>query len=118
MAGKRILYVCFNPVLLVSRERALLSEGYDVRTVLGQDGLMAAKEVGDFDLVLIGDEGSLRERSNSIRQLKQEVFPPPIIALCHGVEHIPDADYQVSTGDAKPWFAAVGDCLRHCQRTA
>ncbi|MGC2108400.1 MAG: hypothetical protein WA655_02720 [Candidatus Korobacteraceae bacterium] len=115
MTGKRILYVCFDPALVLSRERALLSKGYDVSTVLGHDGLMAARELGDFDLILIGDEGSLPERSDSIRQLKEQFFPHPIIALCHGVEHIPDADYQISTGDPKPWSDAVEDCLRECQ---
>lgn len=115
MTGKRILYVCFDPALVLSRERALLSKGYHVSTVLGHDGLMAARELGDFDLILIGDEGSLPERSDSIRQLKEQFFPHPIIALCHGVEHIPDADYQISTGDPKPWSDAVEDCLRECQ---
>ena len=115
MTGKRILYVCFDPALVLPRERALLSKGYDVATVLGQDGLMAAQDVGDYDLILIGDEGSLRERCNSIRLLKEQFFPHPIIALCHGVEHLPDADYQISTGDPKPWFDAVGECLRQYQ---
>jgi hypothetical protein len=112
MAGERILYVCFDPALLMDRERELVSQGYTVYTVLGQDGMLAVRNLHDFDFILIGDEGSLPERQGSIRRLHDNSSPPPIIALCRDVEHIAGADYEVPTYEPKAWFEAVADCIR------
>ena len=50
MAGGLILYVCYDPAVLLICERLLMGEGYDVVTVLGTDGLMALSQVEHFDL--------------------------------------------------------------------
>lgn len=114
MSSKRILHVCFDPAQLLSRERLLMEQGYEVYTVLGQDGLMAVRRLSDFDLVLIGNEGSLRDRHNAVRRLKEQLFPAPIVALCGEVEDLPEADYQVSTVGPSTWYDAVADCMRRC----
>jgi hypothetical protein len=44
MAGGLILYVCYDPAMLLPRERILVSEGYQVFIVLGTDGLMALSQ--------------------------------------------------------------------------
>lgn len=118
MAGERVLYVCYDPALLVSRERLLMSEGYQVVTVLGVDGLMALSQVDEFDFVLIGDEGPLAERQSALLWLKEEYPRTPVIALCHGVEHLPGSDYQVSSGDSEAWLNAVDDHIKHYRTSA
>lgn len=118
MAGERILYVCFDPALLILRERLLMAEGYEVDTVLGQDGVMAVKQIRDVDFVLVGDEGSLLERQRSVYRLKEEFFSPPIIALRRPSERLSDVDYQITTKDPKGWCEALADCIRRCRRLA
>ena len=95
-----------------------MSMGYEVTTVLGQDGLLAVRQIEDFDFVLIGDEGTLHEREAAARWLKEELCPLPIIALCRGLESVRAADYQVSTAEPKNWFDAVADCIRRCRDLA
>lgn len=118
MAGERILHVCYHPALLLSRERLLMSRGYQVFTVLGADGLMALSQVDDFDFVLVGDEGPLAERQSALVWLKEEYPRTPVIALCHGVEYLPGSDYQVSTVDAEDWINGVADCVKRCRTSA
>ena len=119
MAGERILYVCFDPALLLLRERVLIALGFDVYTILGRDGLIGTREINDYDFILVGDEGTLQERQSSVKRLKEEeLSPPPIIALCRGAEDVPGADYQVSTAEPRNWFDAVSDCIRRCRRPA
>ena len=118
MPGKRILYVCFDPKLLVRRERLLLDQGFEVSTVLGLDGLLAAKHVRDYDLVVLGDEGSLGDRHNSVQRLKESYFPPPILALCRGIEKVPGADYQISTAGSDAWSDNLGEYIRGRQEFA
>ncbi len=116
MAGERILYVCFDPAMLVGRERLLMTQGYEVRTVLGHDGLLGSKQLSDFDFILIGDEGSLVERQNSARLLRERHFPPPIIALFRDTDHVMGADFEVSTGEPRGWCDSLADCIRRCQQ--
>lgn len=104
MATKRILFVCFEPASLLQRERVIVSHGYEVQTVLGLDGLMATNNIPEFCFVLIGDEGPLSARQKSVRWLKEELAPVPIITLCRGAESFPEADYQVSASDPDSWF--------------
>ena len=118
MAGERILFVCFDPASLIPRERLLLAQGYEVCTVLGLDGLMAAKHIQDFDFILIGDEGPLVERQKSVRWLKEESPLVPIIMLCRVLEHVAGVDYRVSTADPNTWFDAVVDRIRHGRKLA
>lgn len=118
MAGERILFVCFDFTSLIPRERLLLARGYQIRTVLGLDGVMAAKNIQDFDFVLIGDEGTPMERQRSISHLKEECPQVPIIMLSNGFEPVVGADYQVSTADSKTWFEAVVDRIRHWRKLA
>jgi hypothetical protein len=114
MAGECILFVCFDPALLMPRERPLLAQGYEVRTVFGLDGLMSAEHIPDFDFILIGDEGPLKNRRTAIRWLKKESPLSPVIALCPRVEHLPGADFQVSTADPEAWLDEVADHIeRH-----
>jgi DNA-binding NarL/FixJ family response regulator len=100
---ERLLYVCYDPTALVSRERLLLSMGYQVCTVLGRDGLMARMEVDYFDFALIGDEGPLAERQAAVSLLKESYPKTPVIALCRDAEKIEGTDYHVSSADADIW---------------
>jgi hypothetical protein len=118
MDGDRILYVCFNPTMLVSRERVLMSRDYDVCTVLGADGLQAVPNLEEFDFVLIGDEGPLPQRRSAVRYLRQQMPPVRVIALCRDREEIPGADYEVSTADPRTWPDEVVICIRQLQRSA
>ncbi len=118
MAGERILYVCHDPALLLTRERLLMSEGYQVFTVLGVDGLMALSQVDEFDFVLLGDEGPLAERLNALVWLKEEYPRTPVIALSRGVEQLPGSDYRVMATDSEDWIHGVADCIRRCRTSA
>jgi hypothetical protein len=118
MAGERILFVCFDFASLIPRERLLLARGYQVSTVLGLDGVMGAKDIQDFDFILIGDEGTQLERQRSVFQLKEECPRVPIIVLCSGLEPLAGADYRVSTADPNNWFEAVVDRIRHWRKLA
>jgi hypothetical protein len=115
MDDYKILYVCFNPALLLSRERLLLGRDYDVYTVLGADGLLALQSIEAFDFVLVGDEGPLTQRRKAVRQLRQFVPAPPVIALCRGTEDVPGADYEISTADPDAWLDIVADFIRERQ---
>ncbi len=118
MAGERIVYVCYDPAWLVSRERLLLSEGYRVVTVLGSDGLMAPNQVDESDFVLLGDEGALPDRQNALLWLKEEYPRTPVIALSRGSEQLTGSDYQVVTTSTEDWIQAVADCIRRCRTSA
>ena len=118
MAGERILYVCFDPSFLAQRERLLMRQGYEVYTVLGIDGLMATERLEDFDFILIGDEGTVKDRENSVRRLKQESPMVPVIALNRGRDHLAGANYQVSAADMDSWFDGVVDQIRHYRNLA
>jgi hypothetical protein len=107
MAGKRVLFVCFEPSSLLRHEHVITSHGYEVHTVLGLDGLMATNNLPDFTFILIGDEGPLAARQKSVHWLKEELTPVPIIMLCRGTERFPEADYQVSASDPDCWFDIV-----------
>ena len=74
MVGRRILYVCYAPKLLVPQERLLLSKGYDVVTVLGTDGLIAHSCIGDCSAVVLGEGASSDELAHAMLWL-QEHFP-------------------------------------------
>jgi hypothetical protein len=109
MGEERLLYVCYERTTLVARERLLMSMGYQVCTVLGNDGLMALIDVEHFDFALIGDEGSPAEKQAAVRQLKERYPHTPVIAICHETEKIEGTDYQVSSADPDIWpdiFAA------------
>jgi hypothetical protein len=118
MAGERILYVCFDPTFLAQRERSLLRQGYEVYTVLGLDGLMSTERVDDYDFILIGDEGTVKDRENSVRRLKQESPMVPVIALNRNREHLAGANYQVSVMDMNSWFDAVADSIQQYRNLA
>ena len=119
MAGERILYICFDPALLLLRERVLIALGFDVYTILGRDGLIGTREINDYDFILVGDEGSLKERQGSVERIRnEEPSPPPIIALCRGVEDVLGADYRISTAEPRNWFDAVSDCIRSYRKLA
>ncbi len=117
MAGERILYVCFDPALLVARERLLMESGYQVYTVLGTDGLMALRPADDVDFILVGDEGPLAERQKAVRWLKEELLDATTIALYRGHDYIAGADYQVSAADAEAWLDEMADCIRESQHS-
>jgi hypothetical protein len=118
MLCDRILYVCFDPALLLSRERVLLTRDYEVSTVLGADGLLALPNVEDFDFILIGDEGPLAQRRKAVRYVRQQEPHAPVIALCHGREELPEADHEISTADPKAWLDAVDHCIRERENSA
>ncbi len=118
MAGERILYVCYDAALLLSRERLLMREDYQVRTVLGTDGLMALTQIDEFDFVLLGDEGPLGERQSALLWLNDECPNTPVISLCHGPEPLPGSDYRVSTADSEDWISVVADCIKRCRTSA
>jgi hypothetical protein len=118
MAGERILYVCFDPEFLVQRERALLSHGFNVYTVLGLDGVLSIGRVADFDFILIGDEGPLPDREDSIRHFKEDAVPVPVIALSRTREHLSGADYHVLACDPDTGFESLADRIRNCRNMA
>src|SRR5580704_6128125 len=118
MATERILYACYDPALLIRRERLLMGEGYTVITVLGTDGLTALRQVDEFDVVLIGDEGPLSDRQSALLWLKEEFPRIPVIALSPGSEDLPGSDYQVVTSGSEDWIKAVADCVRRCRTSA
>jgi hypothetical protein len=118
MAGERILYVCFDAESLVQRERTLLRQGFDVYTVLGLDGVLSVRRITDFDFILIGDEGSLPERENSIRHLKEDSVPVPVIALSRAREHLSGADYHVLASDPEAGFDSLADRIRDYRNMA
>ena len=110
---ERLLYVCYEPTLLVSRERLLMSMGYRVCTVFGLDGLMARMDMDYFDFAVIGDEGPLAERQAAVRLLREAYPHTPVIALCREAEKIEDTDYHVSAADADIW---PGEVVPICRR--
>jgi hypothetical protein len=113
---KRILYVCYDHTVLVSRERLLQGMGYQVCAVLGQDGLLALKDDSPFDLALIGDEGSLAQQQRAARLLK-ELYPKvSIITTSHGYEKVPGTNYSISSADAA-WPESAADGGRRQVRT-
>jgi CheY-like chemotaxis protein len=113
---KRILYVCYDPTVLVSRERLLQDMGYQVCAVLGQDGLQALKDDSPFDLALIGDEGSLAQQQRAARLLK-ELYPhASIITISHSFEKVTGTDYYISATDAA-WPPSGADGSRRQVRT-
>jgi hypothetical protein len=118
MADERILHVCYDPTLLLARERLLIAQGYQVFTVFGVDGLTALSQIDGFDFVLMGDEGPLAERQSSVVWLKEGYPQIPVIALCHGVENLHGSDYKISTVDAQDWIDAVVDCVERCRKSA
>jgi len=85
---QRILHVCYHPAALVSRERLLMNMGYQVYTVLGEDGLMALMGTDFFDFALIGDEAPLAQRQDAVRLLNERYPDAPVIALCRGADKI------------------------------
>lgn len=103
MGEERLLYVCYDRTTLVSRERLLMSMGYQVCTVLGNDGLMAQRDVDYFDFALIGDEGSLSQRQAAARRLKESCPHTSVIAICHETEKIEGTDHHVSSADPGIW---------------
>ena len=103
----KILYVCFNPAALASRECLLLSMGYEVQTVLGKDGVMALDGADGFDVALIGDEGPQEERQCAICLLKKTYSDAPVIALCDDSEKFPEADLHALSADPDTWRDAV-----------
>ena len=118
MAGERILYVCFDPMLVVERERSLLDRGYSVQTVLGRDGLMAAKHIDDVEFIVIGDEGGLSERQSSVRWLREEIAEASIIALCRSNEAVFGADYQVPTAAPIACFESLANVIQRRRYSA
>ncbi len=118
MAGERILYVCCDPTVVVSRERLLVAEGFDVHTVLGPDGILAAKQISDFDYVLIGDEGSALERQKAIGRVREGFFPPPIIALCQPSERLRNVDYVIIAQERHSWCDSLVNFIRRQRRLA
>lgn len=89
--AERVLHVCYDPAALVSRERLLMSMGYQICTVLGQDGLMALMGTDFFDFALTGDEGSLAQRQSAVRLLNERHPDAPVITLCHDSHEIEGA---------------------------
>ena len=85
---ERVLHVCYDPAALLSRERLLMSMGYQICTVLGEDGLMALAGTDFFDFALIGEEGSLAQRQSAVRLLQEQYPAAPVIALCHDSDKI------------------------------
>lgn len=113
IADERLLYICYDPTVLLSRERLLMNMGYQVCTVLGGDGLMARMEIDYFDFAIIGDEGPLAERQAAVRLLKETYPHTPVIALCRDAEKIEGPDYHVSSADADIWPVVVAARLLH-----
>jgi len=73
MACLRVLYICFDPRLLVTHEKALLKAGYDVVTILGVDGISAHKATSDYDYVVLGEGSSVEERERTLAWLHEHL---------------------------------------------
>jgi len=105
---ERALYICYDPGTLIVRERLLVEMGYEVRTVLGNDGLMAMEGTDYFDFALVGDEGTLAERESAVSLLKKTYPHTPVIVLCRDSERIPETDYHISADDPETWPDKAG----------
>jgi DNA-binding NarL/FixJ family response regulator len=100
---KRVLYICYDPDVLVARELLLQQMGYRVCTVLGHDGLMARDDIYLFDFAVIGDEGSEADQCRAAHVLHDAEPRPSIIALCRDARDVAGTDYCVSSRDADAW---------------
>ncbi len=118
MAGEHILFVCFDAGSVMARERRLLAQGYQIRTVLGLDGLMAATDLAGLDFILLGDEGSLQQQERAISYLMQERPEVPIIVLYRGLERPVGANYWIPMNDPDTWFDAVVDYIHRPRKFA
>lgn len=74
LAAERILYVNYNPGTLIRDEQWLLQAGYEVDTVLGTDGALACRSVGEYAAVLIDEACPLENRKTLIGWLTDN-FP-------------------------------------------
>jgi len=74
MAAQRILYVSYNPATLIRDEQLLMLAGYEVDSVLGEDGLRACGSVAEYASVLIDDACPLSGRKKMISWL-QSTYP-------------------------------------------
>ena len=117
MAAKRVLYICYDPTLLLNREQLLLSKGFDVVTALGTDGLMAQSWLSEYDLVLVCDGASLDERTAAIGWLREHAPSLPIVALCRPDEGPVQADYSVLPGDRNIWLNSVAEWMDRPKNT-
>jgi hypothetical protein len=114
---KRILYVCHDPAVLVSRVCLLQEMGYQVRAVLGQDGLLALKDDVSFDVALIGDEGPLAQQQRAARLLN-ELYPRvSILTISHSPEEVTGNGYYISATDSAIWPNAAAGGSRRQVRT-
>jgi hypothetical protein len=81
MVGRRILYVCYDPTLLVPQERLLLSRDYDVVTVLGTDGLIAHSCIGDYSAVVFGEGASENQLAQAMLWLQEHFSAIPVASI-------------------------------------
>jgi len=79
--NNRVLHVCYKPSLLLDQEKLLVERGYEVVTVLGTDGLLAARELNNYDLILLAEGASSGERGVAVRFLTDQISFVPILAV-------------------------------------
>jgi len=96
-----------------------MSAGLHVSIVLGMDGLVAVRDLQQFNCILLGDEGSVADQRSAVRWLKEEsTNVPPVIALGREDELVEGADYQISTNHGGNWLEALTDYIRRSRKLA
>jgi CheY-like chemotaxis protein len=115
MAAQKILYVCYDPSLLLSRERLLLGSGYDVTTLLGTDGVIASTSLASYDCVVLGDEGTVSDRQTALLWLKSNYPALPVVALVGPKEVMTGADQQASLSDPRTCVSLIATTIRRQQ---
>ncbi len=119
MATERALYICFDTSTLAPRERLFMSMGLNVSTVLGMDGLLATRDIQDFDYILLGEEASSHDQQEAIAWLQNELSEvPTVIVLRRGGKPISGADFQLTTDNCTAWADALAKYVRERRKLA
>jgi DNA-binding response OmpR family regulator len=104
----RVLQIGYYPMLLQTRHMMLEQDGYEVFSALGNEQAKQIAAARSFDAIVIGFSGTLPDRQELLRWIKQNVERTPVVMLqAHTNDKFPEADVLALSEDPKVWLAAV-----------
>jgi len=107
----RILQIAYSPVLLFTRHLILISHGYSVLSVLGNDRAIgaAAKRNEEFDVVLIGHCTEISERREAARFARESFPQARVVALRSATSggEVYEADLNTDSENPDDWLYVV-----------
>ena len=106
-----VFQIAYDQVLLIKRESILLSRGYEVTSVLGNDAakqLLMKRSGTVYRIFIVGHAAPSEDREEMVRWLKER-FPKTKVLAGNPPDQdiLPRADFNVILNGPEQWLSAV-----------